>query len=775
MSRRLLAGFLAFLQIALSFTLSGYAAAGQIVVSKQTSAAPVRLTVLSAMGRLSVGVPSTLRLNALTGLSGGTAVTKGPQVQSRDLSQAGQALPASEAATAAASTLLEGITGKPAVQAAQARDIEARVQESAARVNESLSLPGLREQAPSESSRGAAEKVFAQMRGEKLISSSDGEVAVPAVGVKPGLTTTRERALEKPQAGRGSLAEAQVPQVQAPALKRVFWKQPAVKRAAAAVSLAGLAVAAPWLAAHVGLVATVGSLTLGIIGVPQIVRILRDGRESVKDLTVASPLIWFAAATLLSVVSVGQGSDWKWSAVNLLGVLQSGGVVGLINYFKRDPKALKATVLTVAATLAPLPFIVLQLFMPLSAWVSVSFAAAMGLLVVLSWPQIEQNYRIFKAEGRPPQGIAPLYPALLVFGSLLHLFAAIMGPDIRWAMNAISAIVSGSTVLGQIYAPRLANALVGPLVKVEDKVKAAFVKFKELFKPDMAALLPKARAALSDIFDNDEYLGYAGKDTEGQLAQLRRRAAALPGRSIIYLEAPTGAGKSTLAKNLQEVLGDRFKVFPVDRYFKSRGEVPTGTDGLPDFDRLGALHVDRVVADIKDALAAKKVELPAHDMKTETYIPYSGEFLELGPNDILVVDSIYAAHGQLLDAGSGHASLNVFLYAPAVMRLARRVVRDRKERGMSAEKNLKGWAHILYDEKEFILPLHDRADLLMNLASADELNGLQEKYAGLLAEEWLEHGQRSGMTELFRANIAASLAADRESFGAIMGAAATPK
>ena len=44
-----------------------------------------------------------------------------------------------------------------------------------------------------------------------------------------------------------------------------------------------------------------------VIGIPQIVRNARAGKEAVKDLAIGSSLIWFAAATLLSVVSIGQG------------------------------------------------------------------------------------------------------------------------------------------------------------------------------------------------------------------------------------------------------------------------------------------------------------------------------------------------------------------------------------------------------------------------------------------------------------------------------------
>ena len=107
---------------------------------------------------------------------------------------------------------------------------------------------------------------------------------------------------------------------------------------------------------------------------------------------------------MLSVVSIGSGASLWWNVANVAGVIESAAVVGQINWHKRDAKELKATALTALAVLAPLPLIAMAAFMPLSAWLTASFTAAMGLLWVLNWPQIRQNFKIFEKEGRAPQG-----------------------------------------------------------------------------------------------------------------------------------------------------------------------------------------------------------------------------------------------------------------------------------------------------------------------------------------------------------------------------------
>ena len=52
-------------------------------------------------------------------------------------------------------------------------------------------------------------------------------------------------------------------------------------------------------------------------------------------------------------------------------------------------------------------------------------------------------------------------------------------------------------------------------------------------------------------------------------------------------------------------------------------------------------------------------------------------------DDVVVVDSIYASHEAFLKAAEGRRSLNVYLTAPTAVRLARRLKRDRVERGLS--------------------------------------------------------------------------------------------
>ncbi len=618
-----------------------------------------------------------------------------------------------------------------------------------------FSAPGTAEAegaAPSEDSRGGAEASFAALRGERLIRGA-GDVSGTPVAVPASFSGTRLAGRLLPS--RGLVRHAPAPPGSETSAPGAVSKSK-FSKVITGIALAAAVPAAYFLLPHAAVVGIAGSIVLSAIGIPQIISNFKGGREGVKDLAIASPLIWFAAATLLSVVSIGSGAGMAWNAANLAGVVESAIVVGQINAYKRDKADLKATALTAAAVLAPVALIAAGAFMPLKAWVDLSFTAAMGLLWVLNWPQIRRNYRLWSEEGRPPKGIAPLYPGLVAGGSLLHLFAAIATHDPRWAMNAAIAIATAGAVLAQIYAPKLANAVIAYPVKLQDRIAALLSRTRG---PPRGAKPGEVDSAVSDAFGGRDLSGFAGKNSQGQLAEMVARAKALPGRSVVFLEAPTAAGKSTLVEGISSGLGGRLRALEVDRYFKSARDVPKDSAGRPDFDRPDALHMERAAADIRTLLAGGRIELPAHDMVSQTTRFDSGEYFSLGENEVLIVDSIFASHPLFREAAKAAPSLNIYLEAPAVVRLARRLARDKVSRGKPITENLKGWSRILENEKAHILPLKDGADMVLNLVTQEELSGLPGAYSKLLAAE-REAGQGPQTEALMSEMIRASLRAD---------------
>ncbi|MFH2203343.1 MAG: cytidine deaminase [Elusimicrobiota bacterium] len=795
--KRSLAGLLALLQFGWTFFGAPCEAIAGVVVQAQVQvktspvqAAPVPVvqalnfsnpSVFAADGyKLSAVLPN-VNVGALPAVSGGNKVIslsdhqRTIAVETGHVRHPGRVIPLVRTGTVAGENSAE-TAAVAAKDEAGGKGLRAITR----RVGKALQLKGFKATAGGEVSKEAADRLFSALRGSELIATQ---------GTAGSKTSAQAGALHRGRAARVLLHKTQgqaaddyqnkpavenadfsAAEAKAPSALARLWQKPAVRWAAALAAGAGIVAALPALAAHVGLVAGAGSIVLSVIGVPQIYKNFKEGRKAVMDVPVATPLIWFAAAVMFSVVSIGQAANPWWIGANLAGVLESILLIGQINNAQRSRKVLIATGLAMAAALLPLPFIALQAFMPLSSWLSLALTAALYLCWLINWPQIKSYYHLYKEDGRRPEGLSPLWPGLVALGSLLHLYAAVMLGDMSWVLNAVVAITASSTVLAQYYFPGPTNAVLGPGIRAVEGVGAFLKKAgaplaaraaSALIKYRKARYLPEARRTVSGIFKDIDYAKFTDGDLEQRLDHFVTMAEALPGRSLIYLQAPTAAGKSTLAKRLAKTMGERIKVFPVDSYFKNPNDVPRLADGSPDFDRPDALYLDRAAADIKALLEGRRVEMPYRNMEKMTTEFKTGDYMQLGKEDVLIVDSIFAAHKTLLKAGVGHTNLNVFLSAPTAARLARRLKRDKYERGRSIEDNLKGWERVLENEKKHIMPLRHHADYFIEMTSKDEVANLAESFAELLAEDWAEHGRNAGLAELFTGMIGQSVARDK--------------
>ncbi len=616
---------------------------------------------------------------------------------------------------------------------------------------------------PTEGSKLAGDKAFAAVYDEKLLDNPEAtpSAAVPVSAAPSAPAAMRPHTISLAKAN--PLADAAIPVPAAPTPAQSLWQKPSVQATLGAVAIAAS------LAAFG--IATTGTVILGALGIPWILKLgwpwskknIESGPKAVKDVALAGPLMWFSAASLLSLVSIGRGSSPLWYAVNGAGVIESLTILGQLNAYKKSPKAMIATAATIAVVAAGVAVVASQVLLPLSAGLTAAFWVSMGLLWLLDAPQVQRNYHLFKDQGRTPEGISAGSKALLVLGSLMHLYAAIMGADVSWMINAGIAVVMGSTILAQMYLPRQANAVIGPLVRGVEKLlsfirpaKAATVAVAPVAA---AAPIEEARALVAKEFAGTDYTRFKGVNGKEALDSLAEKAAALPGRSAIMLGAPTGAGKSTVSAAVDKILPGRIAILPVDRYFRPIDEVPKGIDGKPDFDQPQSLYLERAAAAAKTLLEGGRIELPVHVINGGTRWD-SGEFMQLDKDDILIIDSIYASHELFVNAVKGHQSLNVYLTAPTSVRLARRLKRDIVERGISAEKNLQMWPQILIDEREHILPLRAKADVVLNLVGEEELSRLPETYAEIMAKNWEVAGKDARVTELFTRMIKASIAAD---------------
>ena len=229
--------------------------------------------------------------------------------------------------------------------------------------------------------------------------------------------------------------------------------------------------------------------------------------------------------------------------------------------------------------------------------------------------------------------------------------------------------------------------------------------------------------------------------TEGghpnQTAMLESLISNLPKgvRVAVLMAGPSAAGKSTLAAQIRKFAGDRHVAeFPGDMYFRDADDpaLPKTPSGGVYWDDPEAMHFDEMADAIARLVKDGHADIPVYDfsgvrpggwkdpqvtgkgLRTDKVTP-----LEIGGDDILVIDSLHAANSRVIEKLEGLDLPHVTVYLDAQRaedRLVRRMVRDFDARGRSPQQTLSDWDMSTYPgEVHFVRPT------LLNLDPAQDL------------------------------------------------------
>ena len=143
-------------------------------------------------------------------------------------------------------------------------------------------------------------------------------------------------------------------------------------------------------------------------------------------------------------------------------------------------------------------------------------------------------------------------------------------------------------------------------------------------------------------------------------------------------------------------------------------------------------------------LNGERIELPVFNFKTGQR-EYKGDFLQLGKEDILVIEGIHGLNDKLSYALPKESKFKIYISALTQLnidehnripttdgRLIRRMVRDARTRGASAQKTISMWPSVRRGEDENIFPYQESADVVFNSALIYELAVLKQYAEPLL-------------------------------------------
>ena len=235
---------------------------------------------------------------------------------------------------------------------------------------------------------------------------------------------------------------------------------------------------------------------------------------------------------------------------------------------------------------------------------------------------------------------------------------------------------------------------------------------------------------------------------EKKISQIADKIAAKKDIRVVLIAGPSSSGKTTFCKRLSvQLLASGVKPVQIslDDYFVNREETPKDEQGEYDYESIYALNIPLINEQFNALFNGQEVELPKYNFQTGSS-EKSGNKLHLEENNVLVVEGIHALNPTLTAQIPDDKKFKIYASALTTIlldnhnyipttdnRLLRRIVRDYKYRGCSAQETIRRWPSVRSGENKWIFPYQEQADVMFNTAMLFELAVIKPQ-----AEEVLE-------------------------------------
>ena len=215
---------------------------------------------------------------------------------------------------------------------------------------------------------------------------------------------------------------------------------------------------------------------------------------------------------------------------------------------------------------------------------------------------------------------------------------------------------------------------------------------------------------------------------------------------VVTIAGPSASGKTTFSERLKVqllVCGKTPVTLPLDNYFKEREDSPKDANGEYDYERVDALDLDLLEDNLSRILAGEEVVTPIYNFITGKKEP--GKKIKLQPSDVLIMEGIHGLNDRILSMIPENNRYGIFVSpltgicidphnrtSTGDNRLLRRIIRDYRTRGKSAQVTLEVYPKVIQGAKKYIFPYRNRADALFNSALPYELGVLKPYVEPLL-------------------------------------------
>ncbi|MCR4773079.1 MAG: nucleoside kinase [Prevotella sp.] len=234
---------------------------------------------------------------------------------------------------------------------------------------------------------------------------------------------------------------------------------------------------------------------------------------------------------------------------------------------------------------------------------------------------------------------------------------------------------------------------------------------------------------------------------EKKISQIAEAIANRKGVRMVLIAGPSSSGKTTFCKRLSiQLLTNGIKPVQIslDDYFVDREKTPLDANGEYDYESIHSLNIPLINEQFNALFRGEEVTLPKYDFTSGKSIP-NGKTLHLADNEVLLVEGIHALNPELTAQIPNNQKFKVYISALTTIlldyhnyipttdnRLLRRIIRDYKYRGTSAQESIHRWPSVRAGEKKWIFPYQENADVMFNTAMLFELAAIRQQAEPLL-------------------------------------------
>lgn len=216
---------------------------------------------------------------------------------------------------------------------------------------------------------------------------------------------------------------------------------------------------------------------------------------------------------------------------------------------------------------------------------------------------------------------------------------------------------------------------------------------------------------------------------------------------LIAIAGPSSSGKTTFAKRLSiqlRINGIKPITISVDDYFIERKDTPKDKYGNYDYESIDAIDKTLLNNNLMKLFKGEEIDAPTFDFYKGTKF-YDGKKMKLAEDEVLIMEGIHCLNDELTYLVQKENKFKIYVSALTVLnidyynristtdtRLIRRIARDYKYRGYTAEHVLKMWPAVNKGETNNIFRFQEEADVMFNSSLIYELCVLKNQVVPLL-------------------------------------------